>query len=62
VPSAIFVESVFSYPGLGRLMFESVNERDYPVMQGVFLVLAVVVVSVNLLADLAYRRLDPRTA
>ncbi len=61
VTAAVFVERVFSYPGLGRLMFESVAERDYPAMQGCFLVLAVAVVSANFLADLAYRRLDPRT-
>jgi len=60
VTAAIFVESVFAYPGLGSLMVESVAERDYPTMQGVFLVLTVLVVGANLLADLAYRRLDPR--
>lgn len=57
---AIFVETVFAYPGLGRLMFESVGNRDYPVMQGCFLVLSLLVVTANLLTDLAYRRLDPR--
>ncbi len=62
VTAAIFVETVFSYPGLGRLMVESVAERDYPAMQGVFLLFAVIVLGANLVADLAYRRLDPRTA
>ncbi len=61
VTAAIFVEAVFAYPGIGSLMFESVSERDYPTMQGCFLVLAVLVVSANFLTDLAYRRLDPRT-
>jgi peptide/nickel transport system permease protein len=61
VTAAVFVERVFAYPGLGGLMFESVGDRDYPTMQGCFLVLAVAVVSANLLADVAYRRLDPRT-
>jgi len=60
VTAAIFVESVFAYPGLGSLMVESVGERDYPTMQGCFLVFTVLVVGANLLADLAYRRLDPR--
>lgn len=60
--SAIFVETVFAYPGVGRLMFESVGDRDYPLMQGCFLVLSLLVVVANLLADLLYRRLDPRTA
>lgn len=60
ITTAIFVETVFAYPGIGRLMFESVGDRDYPLMQGCFLVLSVGVVSANLLADLLYRRLDPR--
>ncbi|CAA9480426.1 MAG: ABC transporter, permease protein 1 (cluster 5, nickel/peptides/opines) [uncultured Solirubrobacteraceae bacterium] len=60
--AAIFVETVFAYPGIGRLLFESVGDRDYPLMQGCFLVLSLLVVSANLLADLLYRRLDPRTA
>ena len=62
VTAAIFVETVFAYPGVGRLLFESVGDRDYPLMQGCFLVLSIGVVGANLLADLLYRRLDPRTA
>ncbi len=62
VASAIFVETVFAYPGIGRLMFESVGQRDYPTMQGCFLVLSLLVVGMNRAADLLYRRLDPRTA
>jgi peptide/nickel transport system permease protein len=58
----IFVETVFSYPGTGRLLFEAVSARDYPTIQGCFLFITVGVVTLNLLADLAYRRLDPRTA
>jgi peptide/nickel transport system permease protein len=61
VTAAVFVERVFAYPGIGRLMFESVSDRDYPMMQGCFLVLAVAVVTANFATDLAYRRLDPRT-
>ncbi len=60
ITATIFVEGVFAYPGLGRLMFAAVADRDYPTMQGCFLVLTVLVVTANLLADLAYRRLDPR--
>lgn len=60
VTAAIFVESVFAYPGLGRLLFESVASRDYPTMQGVFLLLTVIVLSANLATELLYRRLDPR--
>ena len=61
VNAAIFVETVFAYPGVGRLMFEAVGDRDYPMMQGCFLVLTILVVGANFAADVSYRRLDPRT-
>ena len=57
----IIVERIFAYPGVGGYMFESLGTRDYPAIQGAFLVLTVSVVTTNLLVDLAYRRLDPRT-
>ena len=60
VGGATVVETVFSYPGLGRLIFESVISRDYPVLQGAFLLLIVGVIVANLLNDLLYPLLDPR--
>ncbi|MQY64847.1 MAG: ABC transporter permease subunit, partial [Calditrichaeota bacterium] len=60
VSGAIQVETVFSWPGLGRLMYDSVMKRDYPVLQGAFLLLAVSVIAANLLADILYSVLDPR--
>lgn len=54
------VETVFSYPGLGRLIYESVLARDYPVLQGAFLLLTVGVLAANLVNDLLYPVLDPR--
>lgn len=60
VPIAIFVEEVFAYPGLGRLLAESAFARDYPTMQGCFLLLSLLVVVLNLVADLVNARLDPR--
>ena len=57
---ATVVETVFSYPGLGRLIFESTLARDYPLLQGIFLLLAICVILANLLADLLYPLLDPR--
>lgn len=60
VGGAIQVETVFSWPGIGRLMYEAVQKRDYPVLQGTFLLLAVSVIVANLLADLLYSVLDPR--
>lgn len=60
IGGAAVVETVFSYPGLGRLIYESVLARDYPVLQGAFLLLAVGVLLCNFVADLLYPLLDPR--
>jgi peptide/nickel transport system permease protein len=62
VSGAIQVETVFSWPGLGELTVRAVGQRDYPVLQGAFLLLAISVVLANLLADLVYGWLDPRVA
>ena len=61
VTGTIFIETLFAYPGMGRLMFDAVGSRDYPLLQGAFVVVAAAVLAANLLADLAYARLDPRT-
>lgn len=58
--SAILVENVFNYPGLGRLMREAVIVRDYVLIQGIFLFVAFLVLSMNLLADVFYKKIDPR--
>jgi peptide/nickel transport system permease protein len=60
VGGAIQVETVFSWPGIGRLIYDSVGKQDFPVLQGAFLLLAVSVVGANFLADLLYSILDPR--
>ena len=60
VAGAIQIETVFSWPGLGLTIFESVGRRDYPVLQGAFLLLAITVVLANFIADLLYTLLDPR--
>jgi peptide/nickel transport system permease protein len=57
---AILVETVFNWPGLGRLAFESVLRRDYPTILGVLLFSSIVVVVMNQLTDLCYRFIDPR--
>jgi len=62
VSGAIQIESVFSWPGLGSLTVSAVRDRDYPVLQGAFLLLAIAVVIANLLADLVYGWLDPRVS
>jgi peptide/nickel transport system permease protein len=60
VAGAITVEVVFNWPGLGTLTVEALSARDYPVLQGIFLLLSVSVVLANLAADLLYGTLDPR--
>jgi peptide/nickel transport system permease protein len=62
VTGDVLIERVFSYPGLGGLLFDSIGARDYPTIQGAFLIVSVSVVTINALTDLLYRRLDPRTA
>ncbi|MDQ4033667.1 MAG: ABC transporter permease [Actinomycetota bacterium] len=58
--SLVVVETVFAYPGLGRLIYEAVTARDYPLLQGGFLLITIGVIVLNLLADLTYPLLDPR--
>jgi peptide/nickel transport system permease protein len=57
---AIQIETVFSWPGLGGAIYEAVVRRDYPMLQGAFLMIAVSVIIANLLAELGYSVLDPR--
>lgn len=56
----VVVETVFSYPGIGRLVFNAINQRDIPVVQASVIVLALVFIVLNLIVDLIYVRLDPR--
>jgi ABC-type dipeptide/oligopeptide/nickel transport system permease component len=60
VAGAILVETVFSWPGIGRAVYDAVLQRDYPMLQGAFLLLTISVVFFNLVADLLYFKLDPR--
>jgi len=57
---SIFIENIFDYPGLGHLLLQAINKRDYPLMSGAFLMITVAVVIVNILADLFYSVIDPR--
>lgn len=61
VGGTLLVEIVFSYPGIGFQMFQAVGSKDYPLLQGIFLVITLSVLVANLLADVAYLILDPRT-
>ena len=57
---AVITETIFAWPGVGRLLIQSIGFRDYPLVQGCILLIAVTYVSVNLLTDMAYGFLDPR--
>jgi peptide/nickel transport system permease protein len=57
---AVVTETIFAWPGIGRLVVEAIFNRDFPVVQGVVLVVSLIFVAVNLLVDLAYAALDPR--
>jgi peptide/nickel transport system permease protein len=61
VAGTFVLEIVFSYPGLGFLLFRAVGAKDYPLMQGIFLIITITVLVANLLADIVYLLLDPRT-
>lgn len=61
VGGAVFVEAVFAYPGMGILILKAVEARDYPVLEASFLVLSLFVILMNLMVDVLYGRLDPRT-
>jgi peptide/nickel transport system permease protein len=59
---AIAIEMVFNIPGVGRLLINAVARRDYPVIQGIVLFMAVTFVVVNLIVDVLYSLIDPRVA
>ncbi|MBV9449186.1 MAG: ABC transporter permease [Streptosporangiaceae bacterium] len=61
VSGALLTEIVFSYPGIGFILQQAVLNRDFPVLQGVFLIITFAVLAANLIADLVYVLLDPRT-
>jgi peptide/nickel transport system permease protein len=61
VSGALLVELVFNYPGVGDLLLQAVLNEDYPLIQGIFLVITLTVLCANLIADVVYLALDPRT-
>jgi len=60
VGGSVIVEQIFSVPGIGRYLVTAINQRDYPIIQGVNLVVATVIVFTNLIVDVSYSMLDPR--
>jgi peptide/nickel transport system permease protein len=61
VSGSLLTEIVFSYPGIGYILFQAIGSEDYPLLQGIFLVITFAVLAANLIADFAYSFLDPRT-
>ncbi|QDZ15190.1 ABC transporter permease [Humibacter ginsenosidimutans] len=61
VSGTLVMELVFSYPGIGYQLFQAINAHDYPLMQGIFLVITIAVLVANIIADMVYVFLDPRT-
>jgi ABC-type dipeptide/oligopeptide/nickel transport system permease component len=57
---AVITEAIFSWPGLGSLVIESISRRDYPMVQASVLVIAVSYIIINMLTDILYKVLDPR--
>jgi dipeptide transport system permease protein len=57
---AILAETIFAWPGVGRLLLQSINQRDYPLVQGIVLVTALLVSLINLVVDLLYGAINPR--
>ena len=57
---SVMIETVFSWPGIGRLLYESITKRDYPVMTGILLMISISVVLANLLTDIVHALIDPR--
>jgi peptide/nickel transport system permease protein len=62
IGSTVVIETVFSIPGAGRLLIDSVFRRDYPVISGLVMLYAIIAVTINLVADLVYTYLDPRVS
>ena len=60
VGGAVVIESIFGLPGLGRLLLDNIEFRDYPIVQGIVLLMAFAIVIINLVIDLSYAWLDPR--
>lgn len=57
---SVLTETVFGWPGMGRLMFEGINARDYPLLLGLFTIISLMVIAANVITDIAYAMIDPR--
>jgi len=60
ITGVLFIETIFAYPGLGLLTYEAISNRDLPLMQGIFTISVILVLLVNIIVDLSYKKIDPR--
>jgi len=60
VGGAVLTETIYAYPGIGRMIYQAVGQQDYPVLQGAFIILALSVILMNIITDIAIVYLDPR--
>ncbi|MCJ8343775.1 MAG: ABC transporter permease subunit [Cetobacterium sp.] len=60
VTGTIVIENVFALPGLGTLLIEAINRKDYPLVQGIVLYISIAVIFINFIVDIAYSIVDPR--
>jgi peptide/nickel transport system permease protein len=60
ITGSVIIESVFAWPGVGSLMVQAVTSRDFPIVQGITLMVAAMVLTVNLIVDILYAYIDPR--
>lgn len=60
IAGAVLAETVFGWPGIGRLTLDAINARDYPLLMGIFIFISLFVIAANLVVDLLYALLDPR--
>src|SRR4029453_12653512 len=60
VKAAVIIEVIFAWPGIGRLLYEGIFQRDFPLVQGVVIIAGFMIVGINLVVDVAYAIIDPR--
>jgi peptide/nickel transport system permease protein len=60
VNAAVIIEVIFAWPGIGRLLYEGIFQRDFPLVQGVVIMAGVMIVAINLVVDVLYAFIDPR--
>ena len=60
INAAVVIEVIFAWPGIGRLLFEGIFQRDFPLVQGVTVLAGVMIIVVNLIVDILYAYIDPR--